>query len=369
MAQPPLIAGRKLVPTSTLDLAKYPFTPQAADHVQKLDLKITELDSPEYSRIVERAKKRIEESILYALVSDQTRNDEIEILSFPIAVMMVAAANDPFLKRRYALAEAKRAYNILKQENRQKLTEVAQVFEWKIKPVKADADALMPQATIADFTIHFTNYLKNTGGFHESKWKLVNRAMLNGEVYLTKDEAARLLAEEVRSHLEEKLNIKIDITLPHTIVEEAEKLKQLFLSRKGKIRQEEMPKETTIEAFPPCIRQLYNMAQTGHHISHIGRFALTSFLINSGMPVENVIECFRPASDFSERMTRYQVEHIAGGRGSRTKYIPPRCDTLRTHGVCPGMDEICRKVRHPLAYYRRKLRIIKAQAPTPAASA
>jgi len=335
--------------------------------VQKLDLKITELESPEYSRIVERAEKRIEEAISDALVSDQTRDNEIEISSFPIAVMMVSAANDSFLKRRYALAEAKRVYNILKQEDKQKLTEIAHIFDWKIKP--AQYHSRMPQTAPSDFTIHFTNYLKNTGGLRESKWKLVNRTMLNGQVYVAKNEAARLLAEEVRAHIEKKLDQKIGFTLPQTVIKRAERLKQLALTKRGQIRQEEMPKETIIEAFPPCIRQLYNSAQTGRHISHIGRFALTSFLINSGMPVENVIECFRPASDFSERMTRYQVEHIAGDRGSRTQYIPPRCDTLRTHGVCPGMDEICRRVRHPLTYYKRKLRLIKTQTQTAPATA
>lgn len=331
-------------------------------------MKITELESPEYSRIVERAEKRIEEAISDALVSDQTRDNEIEISSFPIAVMMVSAANDAFLKRRYALAEAKRVYNILKQEDKQKLTEIAHIFDWKIKP--AQNHSRMPQTAPSDFTIHFTNYLKNTGGLRESKWKLVNRTMLSGQVYVAKNEAARLLAEEVRAHIEKKLDQKIGFTLPQTVIKRAERLKQLALTKRGQIRQEEMPKETIIEAFPPCISQLYNSAQTGRHISHIGRFALTSFLINSGMPVENVIECFRPASDFSERMTRYQVEHIAGDRGSRTKYIPPRCDTLRTHGVCPGMDEICRRVRHPLTYYKQKLRLIKTQtAPATAARA
>jgi len=81
------------------------------------------------------------------------------------------------------------------------------------------------------------------------------------------------------------------------------------------------------------------------------------------MTVESVIDLFRSLSDFNERMTRYQVEHIAGGRGSRTKYIPPRCDTLRTHGVCPGMDDICKTIRHPLGYYRRKMRVVRTEAP------
>jgi len=281
---------------------------------------------------------------------------------------MTAATNDASLKRRYALAEAKRAYNILKQETKQKLIEVAQTFNWKITHTKPDRKNA-PYTTSGDLTIHFTNYLKNTGNLRETKWKLVNRTMQQGEVQLTKDEAARLLSEEIRTHVEKKLDTKIEFTLPQTVNERLEKLKNLYLSRKGKIRQEEMPKETKIEAFPPCITKLYKDAQAGRHISHIGRFALTSFLVNSGMPVENIIECFRPASDYSERMTRYQVEHIAGGRGSRTKYIPPKCDTLRTHGVCPGMDEICqRNVRHPLAYYRRKLKTLKTQTPDTAAS-
>jgi hypothetical protein len=31
------------------------------------------------------------------------------------------------------------------------------------------------------------------------------------------------------------------------------------------------------------------------------------------------------------------------------------------------MDEICRRIRHPLAYYRRKLRIMQTATETPTA--
>lgn len=323
--------------------------------MQALDLKINDLTNPEYTRVLSRAEKRIEEAILYALVSEQQRNEEIAILSFPIAVMMVSTTKDPFFKRRYALAEAKRAYNLLKQENKDKIMQIANTFNWKIKPAKS---------TTADFTLHFADFLRNTTGFHETKWKLVNRTMLSGEVLLTRDETVRLLAEEVRRHVEKKLDTSIGLEPPQCIADCVERLQQLFLSRKGKMRLEEMPKEIVLDAFPPCIRELRNNALAGRHISHVGRFALTSFLINSGMTVENVIDCFRSSSDFNERMTRYQAEHIAGRRGSRTKYIPPKCDTLRTHGVCLGMDEICRRIRHPLAYYKRKLRIMKTTTET-----
>jgi len=323
--------------------------------MKKLDIKIKDLENPEYRPILTRAQQRIEEAILLGSITQQPQNDDIEIPSFPIAVMMTAATNDPPLKRRYALAEAKRASEILTKDSREKITEIAQSFNWKIKPLQEGSQTY-------DFTLHFTDFLKNATGFHHPKWKLVNRQMLNGQVYLKKQEASRLLEEEVRRHIEEKLNIKVT-SLPETIAKRIEQLSQLFSEKKTKIKMEELPQDIVIPAFPPCIKGLYDTIAAGRNISHIGRFALTSFLTNTGMTSENVINLFRTLPDFNERLTRYQVEHIAGRRGSRTKYIPPRCDTLQTHGVCYNKDELCREIRHPLAYYRRKLRTVARTEP------
>jgi DNA primase large subunit len=333
-------------------LAKYPFINEAAEYVKELDLKIEDISEP----ILNRAEHRIEEALLYALVSTQLRKEEIEISSFPVAVMMVASTADKRMKRRYALAEAKRVYNLLKEEkSKSKILEIANIFNWKIRP----ANNKPPY----EFALFFTDYLRNATRFQAKGWKLVNRIMLNGEVYLTKDDAARLLEEEVRVHIEKKLDVKEKVALPQNVADRVERLKQAFTKQRGKIELEGFPEEVVVSAFPPCIKHMYDGITSGHHLSHIGRFALTSFLTNIGMTAEEVVNLYRSLSDFKERLTRYQVEHIAGERGSRTKYIPPRCDTLRTHGVCTGMDEICRRVRHPLAYYRRKLRTIKVEAP------
>jgi len=335
-------------------LAKYPFTSEAAEYVRQLDLKIEDMSEP----ILTRAEQRIEEALLYALVKTPSRNDEIEIPSFPVAVMMVASTADTLIKRRYALAEAKRVPLLLEDESTETITKIADNFNWKIKLVEADV-----KERTYNFALHLTDFLKNTTGFHEKKWKLVNRTVLNGDVYLTKYETARLLAEEVRRHIEKKLDIKEKFALPENVAERVKRLKQVFTKQRGKIQLEKFPTEVVITAFPPCIKNMYDSIRSGHHLSHIGRFALTAFLINAGMTTENVVNLYRSFSDFNERLTRYQVEHIAGGRGSRTKYIPPQCSTLRTHGVCTGMDEICRRIRHPLAYYRRKLRVIEKKVP------
>lgn len=306
--------------------------------------------------MLDRAENRIEEAILFRTVSQKSPNDDIEIPSFPIAIMMVAATANSFIKKRYALAEAKRVSDLLKGERKEKVMEIADNFKWNIRPVKGDT-SVGPYS----FALHFTDFLKNAADFQDKKWKLVNRLVLNGKVYLTKNEASRLLEEEVRRYIEEKLSTKVGL-LPQGIMDRVNRLKQLASEKRGEIRLEEIPKGVVISAFPPCIKGIYDTVLSGRPTSHIGRFALTSFLINIGMTVDSVIDLFRSISDFDERMTRYQVEHIAGVRGSRTKYIPPRCDTLRTHGICHTTDEICRKIRHPLAYYRRKLKTVKAEA-------
>jgi DNA primase large subunit len=331
------------------DLAKYPFLKEAAEYVKTLDLKIEDLASPEFSQILERAKERVEEAILYAIVSRKLQNEEIEILSFPTAIMLAAATENPFIKRRYALAEAKQTYNDLKFEPKEKILAVAKNFQWKITTVDAEEN-IAPY----EFKLHFTDYLKNTTTMREKKWKLVNRMLTQGNVYLTRNETARLLSEEVRRHVEKRLEIKELPKLPQKITEIAEKLKNLTLEKVSKAEMEGIPKTIKRDAFPPCIKALYDAASKGHHISHIGRFTLTSFLVNIGMLTENIIELFKNFPDFNERMTRYQVEHIAGERGSRTRYKPPKCETLKTHGLCTKPDETCKKANHPLIYYKKR---------------
>lgn len=331
------------------DLAKYPFLKEAAEYVKSLDLKVEDLTSPEYLKILERAKERVEEAILYALVSRKLQNEEIEILSFPTAIMLTAATENPFIKRRYALAEAKQAYEDLKLEPGEKILAIARNFQWRIT-LCSEAE------TPYKFKLHFADYLKNTSYLREKKWKLVNRPLIDGNVYLNRNETARLLSEEVRKYIEKRLEIKELPKFPQKIIETVEQIKNLTVEKIGKNEIEGIPKTIAKEAFPPCIKSLYEAASSGRNISHIGRFTLTAFLVAIGIATEDIIELFKNFSDFNNRMTHYQVEHIAGERGSRTKYIPPKCETLKTHGVCINADELCGRILHPISYYKRKLK-------------
>lgn len=337
------------------DWAKYPFVPEATEYIKTLDLKVDSLARPEFEPILNRAESRVKEALLTnpPKVSYLEHDDEVELSSFPVAVLIATATADEFIKKRYALAEARRAYELLRNEDKWKVREVAKAFGWRVNVVTNGA----PVPRIYDLKLHFVDFLRNVKAFHESNWKLINRTMLNGEVYLTTQEAARLLQEEIRRHIEAKLQAGVGFTLPPNVAKRVEELRRI---RRERFRgaptiKVEFTEKTAVDAFPPCIRRLYEAAVSGSHLSHAGRFALTSFLLNVGMPPSKIVDLFRSSSDFNERMTRYQVEHIAGLRGSRTKYTPYACDTLRTHGLCPGEEKLCQGIRHPLTYYRRKL--------------
>jgi len=134
---------------------------------------------------LDRAEERVRKALLdvsayvRAQPRDEPREIEIETFSFPIAVMLVAATEDSLIKSRYSLAEAKRASELLKAEDKEKLFEVANNFNWNIRLV----DINLPQYV---FALRFPVFLKNATDFHDKNWKLVNHLLINGEVYLTR---------------------------------------------------------------------------------------------------------------------------------------------------------------------------------------
>jgi len=346
------------------DWAKYPFTTEAGRYIQDKGPEIQDL-SPDFLEAVNTAIRRVEEALEEGIHTNWKGSaDGIEILAYPIAVMIVMRLGDPFLKRRYALAEAKRAYKLLLNEpprkSKEHLSDIAvNTFGWKLQ---------QPGETVGDikhdFLLSFTDYLRNAVVFHEDKWKLVNKLFVGGYVYLTTVEAARLLQEEIQRRIERKLDETLELELPSQILQKMEPLKLLLAQRKGEITMEEAPPGFIVTAFPPCINRLYDAVFSGQPIPHLGRFTLTSFLLAVGLSADDVVNLFSQLADYNSEMTRYQVEHIAGTRGSRTKYTSPNCDTLRTHGFCLGATELCRKGRHPLTYYRRKLRMLKTTTPS-----
>jgi DNA primase large subunit len=332
---------------SSEDFAKYPFLKQASKQIEELQFTIVSLSSEK--PVFNRAQNRVETAILEANTGDAVRDKRTEISSFAAALILVIASKNSWIKKRFALAVAKTAHTQLLGESKGKIFAITRDFDWDI------AEGCFGK----DFRVGFSIYLKNASHLHGSEWKLVNQIMDKGMVFLNKDKVVRLLQEEVKNRVEKRLDAPEIKNLPTEIVTVSEELTKLA---QGIIGQEieEMPKTIVQTAFPPCINALYADASQSHQLSHIGRFTLTSFLVNIGMTAESLNELFKTFSDYNERLTRYQIEHIAGERGSGTKYTCPQCSVLQTHGVCKNKDEVCRFIYHPLKYYKRKQKSINS---------
>ena len=345
--------------SSERDKARYPFTSEAGEFVKSLNIGVDDLASEPYNLILKRAEQRIRQALFKPdELSPQEQDPNIEIPSFPTAIMLMAFVDSENAKRRYAVAESKSFSKKLKDEEPEKVLEIAKgTFGWRIKHPDERTGTV-------DFLLHFREYLTNSRNMNELKWKLTNRYLKSGYIQLTKDETARLLEEEIQKKILEKTK--------HPKVEPPKALQEILSEINGlasvRSASQDLVQTFSIEVadMPPCIKRMIDTLSSGGRLSHIGRFTLTSFLINAGATEKDVMDFFKTASDFDEGKTRYQVEHISGGRGGKTRYTPPKCDTLRTHGLCVGPDELCKRVKHPLSYYKRKRSLLKRSVAKPA---
>lgn len=288
------------------DLAKYPFLKEAGKHIQKMDLRIEDLKQQDYSQALKRAKGRIREAIRNAAISSEISEPDIEIISFPLALILVRATNSEHLIARYSLAEAIRAEKLLRNEDKKMISFILEDdFGIELESIEERFD----------FAISILDYLKRATQFHETEWKLINRVIDRGFVYLETRDVIRLIREEVRKRIYEKIVNAFVPKLPEDlmfIVNELNEISRTTLVRKERI-------ETVPDRFPPCIAYVVNLLQKGQNIPHYGRFLMTTYFINTGRSIDDIISMSGKTPDFNEGITRYQVEHIAGMRGGRTR--------------------------------------------------
>lgn len=305
--------------------AKYPFFEGAKKNIADLGLTIEDLDK--YPKVVNRATERVREALGSDKVNVDLSDPITELLSYPVAILIVSASRNRYIQRRYALAEARRASKLMSSDNNF-LKTINNNTEWN---VELDQE---------HYKIHFTDYLKSSK-FTEKKWKLVNQILVGGYVYLEKHDFLRLFQNEIEKRIYERAS-------QETIFDISQIVDQSFVdyleSRKPKVEGEF---ENIPEKYPPCIKEILRKLEASINLAHSERFALVTFLMAVGVGEEEIIQMFNVSPDFNERLTRYYVTDIF-----KKKYIPPSCATIKTNGYCQEDGKLCKIAKHPLGYYR-----------------
>ncbi|NYT11689.1 MAG: DNA primase large subunit PriL [Methanomassiliicoccales archaeon] len=331
------------------NLARFPFLREASEFVRSYGVSIQELlEGIAYEEARERGMARALDALEKGEVSNRpiaTELDRVqEILSYPIARMLVSSVPDPFLIKRYALAEAVAMNGRLREESLEFIVQVAE---------QLDVRAVIVDGTLR---IRFTDYLRFTSRIRSKEWKLVNNELFKGFVFLSKSKFCRVLQQALQDRLEEELPMDVNDQILISLREYWRKLKAMVETWRESFKAEDFGRASIVK-FPPCMKRLVAMAQAGENLPHTGRFALTSFLNFIGLSSEDIMRLFSESPDFDPSKSRYQIEHITG-EISGTEYTPPECSTMKSYGICFDADSLCRhpKVNHPLTYYRIKSR-------------
>ncbi|OYT65406.1 hypothetical protein B6U74_03565 [Candidatus Bathyarchaeota archaeon ex4484_205] len=319
--------------------AQYPFTNRGALYVESLNLTLEEIDE-RYLDAINRAYERIMDAIKLREIRigpQQFLNYETEILSYPIAILIVAAVGDVELRRRYAYAEARGASHRLLREDISIVEEICQDLGLNVEIIDRVGYELK---------IPVENYLKYSSRFYDIHWKLVNRVLLGGYVYLSKRETVRLLEEAIRGRVFQKTGLTVD----------EEHLSPLLRKRIQEVKEKWSKKMKRARVTykgekPPCIQYLMKKIERGENLSHMERFTITTYLIHTGRSTDEIVEIYSKMPDFNRKITEYQVRHLRGEIGSGIVYKTPSCNTLKTLGICP-IKEYCKGVRNPLHFHK-----------------
>lgn len=325
--------------------AKYPFLKESAEYVKGTGVTLEALVSGiAYERARMRGKERVMEVLHEGAIEDHPLTTEadavVELLSYPVARMIVSAVADPMFVRRYAIAEAKKANERLRNEDTAFVLRVAE---------ELGLDVAIEQSR---FSIDFVDFLRFSAKMRSRSWKLVNQELVRGRVMLTKPRLVRMIEAVLTERFSSELPLEVNDTILERFSKEIEEIKANLEERRREQQAEGMGRFSIVR-FPPCMRKLLEMIRAGENVPHSGRFALVAFLHTLGMDSEEILETFSTAPDFDERKSRYQVEHISG-EISGTEYTPPECSTMRSYGICFDPDDLCRRIKHPLSYYRAK---------------
>jgi DNA primase large subunit len=325
-AQPPE-TGVGIKPSLHL-FAKYPFLSSAAPLLRTYH--ITNLPQEVRARAQERVLEAIERGEKGVL--PKLSNPWVELLSFALSRALVLYVDDDWLRRRWALAEAARVERLLHGESDEVLLYVINDLGLKTKKIED-----------GKWVMHFSQYLHLSRRLGtEPRWKLVNRLMDKGLVTLTQPEVIRLVREWLYDSFTQTKPLPTN-----WYPEEAKAVKEALQKRAAKTVAPAPSRE-----WAPCMVALRNRVADA---SHFGLFALAAYMAQKGYEVREIVDVLRVRSDFDEKIARYQVEHIAGQRGSRIKYRPPSCQSIKTHGLCIEDGKYCPyNIKNPIQYTNRQ---------------
>jgi len=293
--------------------AKYPFIKEAKELVGGVDITESIADKA-VALLVESLSGRLKEKVY---IEEIEKKEAIAVYAF--ARMLLGAMRNRYLAGRFAVAMSKLARKNINEETKENIEKLLEEFN-----IRIDGNY-----------VFLPDYLRFTP--RDRHYALINREIKGGWVKINEDEKKRMIEEAIRKHIEDVPLLKNPPEMIKKAIEELEKQMPKFEEKK--IRKV-MPGE-----YPPCISYLVEELKKHNNLPHHARWLLAVYLINAGLSDEEIVSLYSNLPDFSEKITRYQVEHAR-----KKGYKVPTCASVASLGLCRAACGIA----SPMAWRKRK---------------
>ncbi|GBF24328.1 DNA primase large subunit PriL [archaeon MnTg01] len=334
------------------EMSKYPFLADAGQYLKDQGFTLDQFGSdPDLQLFLDKAIHRIKSAangILYKsdIKDNETSSDAtlpIEVFSFLLAVILLKLNGNNTLIRKFSLAEARRAEDYLKKD----LKEMSDKVELAKKIIYSLSSITVENADKKnEFFIPVYDYLKHSVHFHEKEWKLINRHVEDGKVFLNSEKVARLVRSELSNFISKKI---LSANSPSMVTGFKKSLEELAsLAKKYYV-----PTMISTE-YPPCIKHAIDVMEKGENLPHSGRFLLGTYLLGIGKSIEQIAPLFKNAPDYNEKITMYQLNHLKGSSGSGTEYKCPSCERVKSKDLCFATSD-CDGIINPIQFKKKKI--------------
>ncbi|WP_227376811.1 DNA primase large subunit PriL [Haladaptatus halobius] len=338
--------------------ARYPFLASAREAVRDANVDLAEVVTGEGDRhlAVERGVERVRRALLdgTARPPDDGRRwgTTAEVLSYPIARMLVSLLDAPGAVEKYASAEAATAY--------ERFTDDFEAAAGELKSTRSASltlDTLLVDFDLSEsvverddgFGVAVGTYLSLVESVSGDDWRLVTRRLSDGVVAVSEAELHVLLRTAVEARVAADLPLSVPEEIADALAEEVAELESSFTDADFSHDIDTLAPGL----FPPCMKNLLSKARDGDALHAHSEFALTSFLASIGLDADEILALCEVRTPARADRLRYRVERL---RDERTaQYAPPSCASLQAYGDCANPDERCETIRHPLAYYEKAL--------------
>ncbi|WP_132058954.1 DNA primase large subunit PriL [Halorussus amylolyticus] len=339
--------------------ARYPFLAAARETVRDADLGLGAIvvsEGDDRHPAVERGVERVRRALLDGTVArpaDSRRwATSAELLSYPVARVLVSLLDAPGAVEKYASAEADTAYD--------RFTADFENPDDGLKSTPNNAislDALLAEFDLArgveetgdGYRVAVGPYLRLSSGLDGDSWNLATRQLAEGYVEVEDSELHRLLREAVRMRVAEGLPTQVPDEIRTALTDEVAELEDTFseidISRSIDVL---APGE-----FPPCMAALLERARAGEDLPAHSKFALVSFLASAGAETDEMLALLGTDDPVEASEIRYRAARVGDEAGAQ--YAPPSCETMAAYGDCVNTDDRCETVSHPLTYYEDAL--------------